>query len=45
MTQSRHMSLTEMITNLAIGHKLAVVTQIIVFHGSDCTQSLAKTRR
>lgn len=31
MTQSRHMSLTETITNLAIGHKLAVVTQIIVF--------------
>lgn len=31
MTQSRHMSLIEAITNVALGYVLAVFTQIIVF--------------
>ena len=31
MTQSRHMSLIEAITNVVVGYALAVVTQIIVF--------------
>ena len=31
MTQSRKMSLVEVVTNVAVGYGLAVVTQIIVF--------------
>jgi len=31
VTQSRHMSLIEAITNVALGYVLAVFTQIIVF--------------
>lgn len=31
MTQSRRMSLIEVITNVAVGYALAVVTQIVVF--------------
>ncbi len=31
MTQSRHMSLIEAVTNVAVGYSLAVVTQIVVF--------------
>lgn len=31
MSQSRHMSLIEAITNVAVGYALAVVTQMLVF--------------
>lgn len=31
MTQSRRMSLSEAITNVAVGYALAVVTQMLVF--------------
>lgn len=31
MTQSRHMSLIEAVTNVILGYGLAVITQIVVF--------------
>ncbi len=31
MTQSRRLSLTEAVTNVAVGYVLAVITQIMVF--------------
>ena len=43
MTQSRRLSLIEAFTNVAVGYVLAVVTQILVFHGLAFTPALVRT--
>ena len=40
--QSRHMSLIEAVTNVALGYALAVVTQIMVFPWFDMHPSLGE---
>lgn len=42
MTQSRRMSLIEAVTNVALGHALAVVTQIVVFPWFSLNPSLGE---